>query len=160
MDEQYNIHIVAYESKSIFGKLIRYWTRHEFSHVEVMRQNPEKDSLTSTIGALELKGVVWSDINEKKGKYEIFEITLTKEEYKLFWQYIYANLGKGYDYLGILGFVFTKFKENPNRFYCSELIYKALLHAKVNYWNEPQKYMPPGVLVSVAQIRSVKKGEN
>jgi len=161
MGEEYSIHIVAYEGKTILGKLIRYWTRFDITHVEVMRQNPQRpEALTSTIGAIEGKGVVWADLNEKKGKYKIYEVTLTKEQYKLFWQYVFSHMGKGYDYFGILGFVVLKVNEQPNRFYCSELIYKGLVAAGVNFWNEPQRYVSPGRLVSEAQLKLVKEGEN
>jgi len=67
-------------------------------------------------------------------------------------------MGKKYDYKGILGYVNSKVHEDSNRFYCSELIYKAFLAAGINFWNRDMKYISPDRLVTQNEVKLIKKG--
>lgn len=59
-------------------------------------------------------------LNFNRERWDIVEVELTKD---LHW--LQSQLGKKYDWLGILGYITFNF-ENPKRWYCSELAAAAL----------------------------------
>jgi hypothetical protein len=93
----------------LFDKLIRGWTCSIYSHVELV------------IGGMSYSADAWEGQVRSKGigaftreNWDVVEIEFTKS-----YSWLGQQLGKKYDWLGILGFMLFKVQD-PSRWYCSE----------------------------------------
>ena len=100
--------------KTLSSRFIRLVTFSKWSHVEFILSDG------STVGARMFGGVKvrapLSDFLEK----ESFEITGISE------QFIKSYIGNGYDYLGLIGWLFRADWQKPGKWLCSELVADAL----------------------------------
>ena len=118
------IRAVYYRGNGLGDLVVRYWPKlkHKpsdiYSHVAVIR-NDEK--IESEPG----KGVQCIPYNEmtcicQADVYEIKELTI--EESNAAWAWLNSQKGKKYDWLGIVGYAFRWFCQNPAQWFCSELV--------------------------------------
>jgi uncharacterized protein YycO len=69
-----------------------------------------------------------------------------------------SQLGKKYDWLGILGFVFRRRTQNQDRFFCSELIYWACRMAGLELLREVEPWqVSPGELATSPFLEFVRE---
>jgi hypothetical protein len=106
-------------SGTIFDKLIRLWTWSKYSHVELVADNiwytssPRDD------------GVVKREIDYDPDHWDMFELNIHKNKEII--DFIDAEMGKRYDWLGIFLSQIIKLNiHNPNRWFCSEIVHKAI----------------------------------
>jgi len=65
-------------------------------------------------------------------EFSIFSVTVSKEQKEAIELFLKRQIGKPYDWLGILGFVFFNPNlESKNRWFCSELVFTAFQMAGV-----------------------------
>jgi hypothetical protein len=93
----------------LFDKLIRWWTKSPYSHCEIVTNQV-------AIGADAWRGrVIARDVNTfNRANWDIVSVSVADNDWLL------QQVGKRYDYLGILGFLLLKI-EKPAWWYCSEL---------------------------------------
>jgi hypothetical protein len=108
-----------YEGKSLISKLIKWRTYSKFSHIAIELNKRVYESWTGN-GA---NGVVISNspltYHTKGTKITTIEIEMKNI---LIWEmFLELQIGKKYDYLGILGFVLDKDLHNSLEWFCSEL---------------------------------------
>lgn len=141
------------------SRLIAWFTQGKYSHVEFITEDGY------ALGA-RLRGGV------KRRPYEY----IGKRQYRLFGVYSphdlvmsYANsqIGKSYDWLAILGFVFGRNWQNMKRWFCSELCVWCFISAGVEVLRVEgvNKITPDGLAlspflfnVSAVEIREMKHG--
>lgn len=111
--------IAFYKGKGgFFNKLIRWWTKHEYTHTELIIDGIWYTS-SHTDG-----GVVERQRSGLSGNWDIYEVTGDKK----FALHVYDEVkGAKYDWLGIiLSQVFPLKIHNKQRWFCSELNGKML----------------------------------
>lgn len=158
MEELKSIDIIFYRGKSLFSKLIKWKTSGVYSHCEFI--NGFEDNGFETYGALNKVGVQFASINwhKKKTKYDIFTIKITKSQFEELRNYLTKQYKKKYDYLGILGFVDNRIKQDNHKWFCSELIYKSLQHIGVELFNREVKFPSPQLISLSPLLKLVKSG--
>lgn len=118
------IRIEFSKSGSIISKLIRWFTWGKWSHVAV--RMPEGDM----IEAREFLGVVRRNVKYEDVQQVVLEVT--EEQAKVFHDVLRSQVGKPYDWLAILGFLFRRDWQRDDYWICSELVAWALIKAGVN----------------------------
>ena len=112
--------ICLYHGKSFLSRLIRFRTWSCYSHVSWL------DDSTGEVYEAWIGGVRRApNINygHKPGTLiSMFDVKLTQAQSKKLLQFFNEQVGRGYDYLGILGFAFRGEFQNQNKWFCSELI--------------------------------------
>jgi uncharacterized protein YycO len=133
------IRIIFSRSNQIGSIFLQWHQRCKYSHVEVIDDNNE------IIGA-RLSGVKYYDIKKlKSGDHIICTLEVTDVEYELFFGFLRDKIGDKYDWLAYLGFMFNSMSyEKKDKWFCSELIYKALQYAGVHLYQnlDSWKVMP------------------
>jgi hypothetical protein len=84
-------------------------------------------------------------------EFTIFSIEVTPEQKEKIENFLIEQLGRSkYDFKGILGFATFSDYQNPNKWFCSELVYAAYKQAGVELLNfiEPYKVTPRIFLLS------------
>lgn len=105
---------------NLFDKLIRIWTFSKYSHVELV-----VDDIWYTSSPRD-NGVVARGIKFNPGNWDLFEINLKQNTAAI--DFINEQMGKRYDWLGILLSQIIKLNIHaPNRWFCSEIVHRALL---------------------------------
>ncbi len=121
------LHFVGFYGKSFTSSLIRYFTRSRtYSHIAILIT--DKGQL---IEAWPHKGgwKQWTDYSDiykhtPGTKYEIWGLEVEDTAYDKCMKFYreQADNQVTYDYAGVISFLFKKtVKENPDRFFCSEL---------------------------------------
>lgn len=113
--------VAFYLGNGFISKSIEFFTRSPYSHVAILWEDG------SVFEAWPIKGVVHSKSLgslHKKTEIDIFEVKTTPEQDQVILKFLNDQLGKGYDYLGFLGFVFNWTGERK-KWFCSELVFEA-----------------------------------
>ena len=98
-----------------FDKLIRFWTKSSYSHVEIVIDGIAcgADAWTNKVRCVPV-------LTFNRENWDIVEVDLSQTV-----EWLRRQEGKKYDWLGILGYLTFSF-EDPKRWYCSELAAAAI----------------------------------
>jgi uncharacterized protein YycO len=112
-------------SKTFIGFLIRLFSFGRFNHVSIRLGNYVYEATTT-------RGVIRTLYTKWDGRTMVFskKIELTTEEYQRAFIWLNKQLGKKYDFIGILSFIFFFLPPHKGYFYCSEYAICALAKAK------------------------------
>jgi uncharacterized protein YycO len=98
--------------------------------------------------------------HKEKTVVEVYEIVgLTDEQRARIETFLVAQIGKPYDYLAILGFMFRKPLQKPSRWFCSELVFAACqaagikLLARIPPWKVSPDLLAISPLLLVKNIK-------
>lgn len=115
------IQLALYKGKgTLFNRLIRLWTRSEYSHCELVMPDGRWLSASGMDGGVRAKRIVlnpshWDLIPVPWADVALIEPLFEKHQ------------GKGYDWLGLLGSQLVPLTiDNPRRMFCSEFCAAAL----------------------------------
>ena len=145
--------IIFFRDNRITGKVIRWWTTSQFDHVEIALGNE------NSIGAKPKGGVQIRPLSvEKDSKWCVCRPVgrLTNKQKNNILNFAHSQIGKKYDYLGILGFAIDRNIEDSNRWFCSEFVDKCFdvgEYTLVPRKNESQ--IPPELLFQSLAIKPV-----
>lgn len=148
------VRILATTQRSLFSKLIRFGTWSKYSHVDIILGDGQH-----VIGATALEGVRVEYVHEMKRKssawaiYE-FDCKLDRELQQL----AISQLGKGYDYLAIIGFIFRKKWQKETRWFCSELVAWVAEQLGCPLLTGPHHRITPGALIKSPQLKLIEEG--
>lgn len=116
---RYNIH----RSDSFLGKLIQWGSNGKFTHVSIDFEDFRIES--------QFKYGVVADFKGSSPIIETYTHKITNKRYEIVRQWALEQLGKGYDYTGVLANKSSWFaKPVIGRWYCSELAY--VIFSKAN----------------------------
>lgn len=137
------IYIIGYRGISWTSKIIRRFTFGPFSHVEwlINPQTLEGFGAFEKLGGVDFTG---PHLHKPETKYDIWSISCTSREKKLFEEFNLEQKGKKYDWPGILGFAKFKNNEDPDKWFCSELVAAACKYADIPILN--WEYIHPGII--------------
>jgi len=153
------VYFAAFKGKSFISKLIKFWTRSEYSHIAYL----EDINDTYLIEAWKFEdGTYWgfsSFQNHTKGTpVEIWEKEVTSKEKEIVRNVMvkFATNKVPYDWKGIFGFV-LKCKDDKNKYFCSEGCAYALKEAGI--WNKDLNIsvIHPGYFVQLMLVSNFKK---
>lgn len=136
--------LIFLDSGTFAGNLVKWWTCSIFDHVEICLGDRK------VIGARPKHGVQVRDISLLESqKWCVCRpaITLTDKDQEAIVHFTMSQIGRGYDFMGLLGFPLDRSIDNPNKWFCSEFVSKAF--NKGNYPLIPRKspnMVPPELL--------------
>jgi len=138
------IYIGQYRGKSLMSRLIRWRTWSDISHTAAFL--PDLATVIEAWGG----GVVcrpWLVGHTPGTEINLYRVTCSKEQEQRFYRFLQDQLGKGYDFTGLLGFVSRSRVEDKDRWFCSELIFAAARHAGIDLLARIEPYqVDPGTL--------------
>lgn len=106
--------------KKIFNRLVSWWTKGPYSHVELVIYGNACFSSSMQDGGVRFKQIDLTD-----GNWDVFELPgdySAEDAYHWF-----ANhLGAKYDLLGLVGFVNRSENGEKDKYFCSEAVAEAL----------------------------------
>ena len=100
----------------VFNRLVRWWTKGSYSHVELVIDYSYGNSLCISSANLD-GGVRTKLLDLDNGNWDLVDIPEVD-----WFSWYEKNKDKGYDFLGLLGFVIGAGKENPKKLFCSEAV--------------------------------------
>jgi len=138
--------LAFYKGRSrLFDRLVRWWTRSPYSHVELVLSVSE-DGMAECASSSFLDGGVrvrWMRLDGSR--WDVVELPGFDADAARVW--FAEHLGEGYDVLGLLGFVWPV-RHRRRRWFCSEAIVEAL--GAPDSW----RYSPALLASAVLWIRS------
>ena len=102
----------------LFDRLIRWWTNSRYSHCELIIDGMANsaDAWTNCVRAITVSGF-------NPDSWERVAVTGDKD---IALEFVRMQLGKKYDWFGILGFIVPWKSGDKNKWYCSEFCAAAL----------------------------------
>ena len=133
----------------IYNRLVRWWTRSPYSHVElILADRPKKGfSYAASSSAMD-GGVRFKTIEFDPALWEIVELPERMDE-NAAWNWFLEHEGQAYDLLGNLHFVVSAIGDDKRKWFCSEACAAALgmpnperfdpgtLYAALTYLTQP-----------------------
>lgn len=115
-----NIKVRLYRGSGLISSLIKFQTRSDYSHACFVIDDFIFESK-------EFIGVQKVKVNNS-GDYDEFNLEISQQQKKDLLTFLYAQLGKPYDYTMVIRFVTRQQEQRASsgRWYCSELIVAAL----------------------------------
>lgn len=113
--------VLLFRGRGLISAAIRWQTRSEYSHAALLM--PDGRILESWQGAgVRVKEITdWTDVDR-------FTVpALTDTGWGKVLDFAWAQIGSGYDYTGVLRFVSRRKSPENNRWFCSELVFAALV---------------------------------
>lgn len=143
--------IAFLKGTKIFDRLIKLWTWSSYSHCEYVFS----DNITIGTDLNFPLNVKNKGILQYTSKWEIIEVRMTPEQEKIVRDFVNLQVGKGYDWKGIWLSQFLPLKkENPDKWFCSELCAAGLQKAGLLDCINPCR-ISPGKLYKLLKSLSV-----
>lgn len=117
-------------NKHLFNRLTSWWTKGPYSHIELVFDENTAASSSNRDG-----GVRYKYIDFDPERWDVFELRYGFDKVNAT-KFVNRNLGKKYDFMGLFGFVWGASRDNPRRYFCSELVMGAL------GYKEPWRFSP------------------
>ena len=112
--------------KTIINRLVCWWTRGPYSHVEiVLGTNPDGTNICASSSARD-GGVRIKNIKMPSYKWDFIEVEADAAQVRAWFE---GQAGRKYDYLAWLGFLWRRESGSSNRWFCSEAVATALGYA-------------------------------
>jgi uncharacterized protein YycO len=138
------IRILCYRGTSLLSKAIRAFNWGDYSHVAAL------NTATGEIIEAWHPGGVRKVTLAKHGHTPGTVVDVYRVEADLdaaaFWQMLEGELGKGYDFKGILGFLARSRTQSDQAWFCSELVFSVAAHHGALLLNCPAFKVSPTLL--------------
>ena len=144
--------------KSLIHKIIRWWSKSDYSHAELIM--PDSVTWVSISPFSNSRVNLKIKTKYKEGCWDFIKIPLNPRqpvrEYQLkqLYKFIEDTQGLKYDWTGMILSQFGPFiVKNKNKWYCSEWIAHALQYSRIIMWDDIKTYntpdMSPGKLYNI-----------
>lgn len=136
------IEIIGYKGLSLTSKIIQKFTFGKFSHVEWLLDIDTLEGFGAfeKIGGVDFTG---PHLHKKNTPYVVWSIPVCTKQYAMFAEFMYSQRYKKYDWPGILGFPTFKDNNDPNKWFCSEILTVGCKEVDIPLFN--WEYTKPGV---------------
>ena len=128
------VYVLASKGISPTSRLIRWWQwGFPFTHVAfVVDLKDKNDPVVIEAWWNGVRRGRFSKIHTPGTEFAVYSVQVTEEQKEKIEEFLQRQLGKPYDWLGILGFPLRNRKlESKNRWFCSELVFAAFKKAGV-----------------------------
>lgn len=113
--------------KGLFGVLVKWWTRGDFSHVELVADGPDATGLSTCWSSTFLDGGVRkASIDLSTSDWVVVDLPVTAAERAAAIEWFDSHKGQPYDVRGLFGFVIRRVPGERGRWFCNESIGAAL----------------------------------
>ena len=130
-----NIYVGVTQGISFYSRVIKWFQwGNPNTHIFYMYEeelNKEDPVILEAMSGYGVHKDKLSLSHTKGTPYQIYSLEVTTEQKAIIEEYLEQQLGKKYDYRGILGFASRKDTDDSNKLFCSELIYQAFNKAAV-----------------------------
>ena len=114
-----DVKIAFYKGKKrVFNRLVSWWTRGPYSHTELVIDGISYSS-SFMDGGVRAKEIVYDPEH-----WDVFDAPWVDAEAAIAW--FKAHEGRGYDVLGLVGFVLGPVGDDKARYFCSEAVASML----------------------------------
>jgi uncharacterized protein YycO len=142
--------VLLYEGVSLLSKAIQWRTWGPYSHAALQLADGQVIDAWKG-GVRKIKGpFVGHDKKTRVLAYDIRDLTATQAEAMA--KFAMAQIGKGYDYLGVMRFL-TRRDANNGKWFCSELVAAAACVAGRSLLEKPSHRISPSDLASSTELR-------
>ena len=139
-----SILIGQYYGKSLTSRAISLKTWSPISHTSAFL--PGGEEVVEAWG----KGVVrrpWREGHTTGTRIDLLECRCSPDQAQSFYLFLFDQIGKGYDFRGIMGFAFSAEMQSKDRWFCSELVFAAAIHAGIILLERvPAHKVSPGLI--------------
>jgi len=130
-----NIYVGVTQGISFYSKVIKWFqwgnpNTHIF-YIYEEELNKEDPVILESIADYGVHKSKLSVAHTPGTPYQIYSLKVTTKQKRIIEEYLEQQIGKGYDYIGILGFASRKDTNDNNKLFCSELVYQAFNKAAV-----------------------------
>lgn len=142
--------IAIYQGRSLLSRYIRWRTWSDYSHAAYVFPD------WSVVEAWR-KGVTHSpnvlSYHHPETVVHLYMVDMTADQLWLVQDFLLSQVGKGYDWSGLFGFTVRAPFQSPERWFCSELIFAAFLHAGIKLLANVDSWMvTPGMLATSPRL--------
>ncbi len=165
------IYIIMSHSGSIISKIIKVYTRANYSHVSIGFDISLKEFYsfgrkkpTTPIGG----GFVIEGINHgvfkrfKNAKCRIYRLTLSDDKYELLKQHVNKFIANSnnykYNYLGIFTIMFGFKFNRKNSYFCSQFVAKLLHESQIYKFHKDVSLVRPKDFDSISEAKLIYEG--
>jgi hypothetical protein len=113
-------YIAGYKGVGSGSKFIQWFSNGRYSHVSLIFDYGDGHPLE--VDALQGRGVTARSFGELDRPFDLFELHADPLQVKVMYRAAREQVGKKYDWGGIWGFVRRALRQNPDRWFCSELV--------------------------------------
>lgn len=150
--------VAGYKGAGFGGHFIKWFTFGGYSHVSLVFDLGDGRYLE--IDAIQGKGVSERIFGQLAGKVDLFQVPATDEKIVQIHAMACALKGKKYDWAGIWGFLRRRKREDPKKWFCSELAAHCLERCGIQCLRLPAWKISPVMLCASPILKPValKKG--
>ena len=143
--------IVLFSDHGPVASLIRFQTRSKYSHAAVW--SPRRQLLWESRPGTGVRRITWTRNQARRSKASFFTVpSMTEAGMAEAMEWADRQVGKGYDYLGVLRFLSRETRDNRNRFFCSEFDFEFALRGGVLLLHNIQPYEVSPALLSFSPL--------
>ena len=138
------IYIGQYIGKTLTSKFIKTFTWSELSHTSAILIR-SKQVIEAWSGGITKRSITTG--HAAGTIINIYKVPCTLNQRNKFYNFMEAQIGKKYDFVGILGLPLRLDIENETKWFCSELVFSAALNAGITLLARIEPYkVTPGIL--------------
>ena len=140
--------IVQYKGRSPISKAIQWQTRSVYSHSALMLPDD------SIIEAWHVGGVRHEPHpltgHEPGTRIEVYVVDTTPTQDYQIERFVKSQVGKGYDFRAIARFLTREKGDNPERWFCSELVFAGFQHVGINLLERIEAWKVSPALIALS----------
>ncbi len=147
--------IALYKGTSWMSRAIRWRTWSDYSHAAWVREDGSViEAWTNGVRCVTSP----LDDHTPGTPIDFFDVAITPDQRRQVEAFLMWQLGKPYDHTAILGFLTRAKSENPDRWFCSELVFAACKSAGVELLKRiPAWKVCPGTLSLSPMLSEVRR---
>ncbi len=143
------IRIAQYKGVSFTSNMIKRVTRGEYSHTAIMLEDDRIVEAWQGCNKVRIINEL-SDGHKPGTEVDIYLVDMGSKQEENFRAFVELQIGKKYDYMGLVGFYFNSGIHNESKWFCSELFAAACRYAGVALLNNMDPYQVSPHLASVS----------
>lgn len=142
--------MLLFRGRGAIASLIRWQSRGHYSHAALLMPDGRIVESWQGDGVRTKKLTDWDGVHR-------FEIpSMTEEQGRKALDFALSQVGRGYDYLGVLRFISRSSMLDDDRWFCSELVMESLRRADVRLFERVHSWeVSPGMLAASPLLRPV-----
>lgn len=146
--------IALHKGKGFIGRCIQWQTRSVYSHASIVFDELGGEVVESR----EFKGVRWLSALEPGEDADLYRVELTADQAQTIRAFLFAQLGKPYDYTMVLRFISRRqaSRKESGKWFCSELVFAAFQKSGINLLSRVEPWaVSPGLLALSPLLKKV-----